>query len=221
VFGGIALTSLKQELIPSVQFPQVAIVSAYPGATPEVVSNDVSTKIEQGIQAVPDLKSTTATSSTGQSVVSAEFAYGSNLASAEDKIQTVVNALSLPDSVQTQIVTGSFDDLPVIQLAVSATGDQEQLVDRLNATAIPDLEKLDGVREADVYGNPGRRVVITPGARADRDLGRPRRQRHAHPRRDDHPGRLDPVGADRRADRLPRRHRGAAAHRRDERDDDR
>ncbi|MBF4582875.1 efflux RND transporter permease subunit [Curtobacterium sp. VKM Ac-2865] len=165
VFGGIALSSLKQELIPSVQFPQIAIVSAYPGATPQVVSNDVSTKIEQGIQAVPDLKSTSATSSTGQSVVSAEFDYGSNLASAEDKIQTVVNALSLPDSVQTQIVTGSFDDLPVLQLAVSAKGDQEQLVDRLNATAIPDLEKLDGVREADVFGNPGRRVVITP----DRD----------------------------------------------------
>ena len=162
VFGGIALTSLKQELIPSVQFPQVAIVSAYPGATPEVVSNDVSTKIEQAIQVVPNLESTTATSSTGQSVVSASFDYGSNLASAEDKIQTAVNALSLPDTVQTQIVTGSFDDLPVLQLAVTGKGDQEQLVDRLNATAIPDLEKLDGVRQADVFGNPGRRVVITP-----------------------------------------------------------
>ena len=163
IFGGIALTNLKQELIPSVEFPQVAIVSAYPGATPEVVSNDVSTKIEQGIQAVPDLKSTTATASTGQSVVSAEFDYGSNLASAEDKIQTVVNALSLPDTVQTQIVTGSFDDIPVLQLAVSDPGaNQETLVDTLNQTAIPDLEKLDGVRAADVYGNPGRRVVITP-----------------------------------------------------------
>ncbi|PZF57805.1 AcrB/AcrD/AcrF family protein [Curtobacterium sp. MCSS17_008] len=162
VFGGVALTNLKQELIPSVQFPQVAIVSAYPGATPEVVSNDVSTKIEQAIQVVPDLESTSATSSTGQSVVSASFDYGSNLASAEDKIQTAVNALSLPDTVQTQIVTGSFDDLPVLQLAVTASGNQEQLVDRLNATAVPDLEKLDGVRQADVFGNPGRRVVITP-----------------------------------------------------------
>ncbi|WP_182067202.1 efflux RND transporter permease subunit [Curtobacterium sp. ME12] len=162
VFGGIALSSLKQELIPSVEFPQVAIVSAYPGATPEVVSNDVSTKIEQAIQVVPDLESTSATSSTGQSVVSASFQYGSNLASAEDKIQTAVNALSLPDSVQTQIVTGSFDDLPVLQVAVSASGNQEQLVDRLRASAIPDLEKLDGVRQADVFGNPGRRVVITP-----------------------------------------------------------
>ncbi|MCA5923730.1 efflux RND transporter permease subunit [Curtobacterium oceanosedimentum] len=162
VFGGISLTSLKQELIPSVEFPQVAIVSAYPGATPEVVSNDVSTAIEQAIQVVPDLESTSATSSTGQSVVSASFQYGSNLASAEDKIQTAVNALSLPDSVQTQIVTGSFDDLPVLQVAVSASGNQEQLVDRLQASAIPDLEKLDGVRQADVFGNPGRRVVITP-----------------------------------------------------------
>ncbi|PZE32429.1 AcrB/AcrD/AcrF family protein [Curtobacterium sp. MCSS17_006] len=162
VFGGIALSSLKQELIPSVEFPQVAIVSAYPGATPEVVSNDVSTEIEQAIQVVPDLESTSATSSTGQSVVSASFQYGSNLASAEDKIQTAVNALSLPDSVQTQIVTGSFDDLPVLQVAVSASGNQEQLVDRLQASAIPDLEKLDGVRQADVFGNPGRRVVITP-----------------------------------------------------------
>ncbi|MBT1684731.1 efflux RND transporter permease subunit [Curtobacterium flaccumfaciens] len=162
VFGGIALSSLKQELIPSVEFPQVAIVSAYPGATPEVVSNDVSTKIEQAIQVVPDLESTSATSSTGQSVVSASFQYGSNLASAEDKIQTAVNALSLPDSVQTQIVTGSFDDLPVLQVAVSASGNQEQLVDRLQASAISDLEKLDGVRQADVFGNPGRRVVITP-----------------------------------------------------------
>ncbi|KTR54050.1 efflux RND transporter permease subunit [Curtobacterium oceanosedimentum] len=162
VFGGVALTNLKQELIPSVQFPQVAIVSAYPGATPEVVSNDVSTKIEQAVQVVPDLESTSATSSTGQSVVSASFDYGSNLASAEDKIQTAVNALSLPDTVQTQIVTGSFDDLPVLQLAVTASGNQEQLVDRLNATAVPDLEKLDGVRQADVFGNPGRRIVITP-----------------------------------------------------------
>jgi multidrug efflux pump subunit AcrB len=163
VFGVIALTNLKQELIPDIDFPEVAIVSAYPGATPQVVSNDVSTKIEQGIQAVPDLKQTTATSSTGQSVVTAEFDYGSNLASAEDKIQTVVNALDLPDTVQTQIVTGSFEDIPVIELAVSDPKvSDEVLADRLTTTAVPDLQKVDGVREADVYGNAGRRIVITP-----------------------------------------------------------
>ena len=67
IFGGIALTSLKQELAPSIQFPQLAIVTTYPGASPEVVNYDVSTPIETAIQGVTGLESTSTTSSTGVS----------------------------------------------------------------------------------------------------------------------------------------------------------
>ncbi|QNE44230.1 efflux RND transporter permease subunit [Frigoribacterium sp. NBH87] len=164
VFGGIALTSLKQELAPSVQFPQIAIVSSYPGATPEVVNDDVSTPIEQAVQIIPGLEGTTATSSTSQSTVSAEFTYGTDLNSAEQKIQSAINRLSLPDSVDTQVVTGSLDDLPVIQIAVTGydQADAQTLVDRLTTTTVPDLQKLDGVREASIYGDAGQRVTITP-----------------------------------------------------------
>jgi HAE1 family hydrophobic/amphiphilic exporter-1 len=167
VFGGIALTSLKQELAPNVQFPQIAIVSSYPGATPEVVNDDVSTPIEQAVQIIPGLEGTTATSSTSQSTVSAEFTYGTDLGAAEQKIQSAINRLTLPDSVDTQVVTGSLDDLPVIQIAVTgyASDDTQSLVDRLTGTTVPDLQKLDGVREASIYGDAGQRVVITP----DRD----------------------------------------------------
>ena len=41
IFGGIALTSLKQELAPSIEFPQLSIVSAYPGASPDIVTKSV------------------------------------------------------------------------------------------------------------------------------------------------------------------------------------
>ena len=41
LFGGIALTTLKQELIPSVAFPQVIVITQYPGAAPEIVEQDV------------------------------------------------------------------------------------------------------------------------------------------------------------------------------------
>ncbi|ROS60980.1 HAE1 family hydrophobic/amphiphilic exporter-1 [Frigoribacterium sp. PhB160] len=164
VFGGIALTSLKQELAPNVQFPQIAIVSSYPGATPEVVSDDVSTPIEQAVQIIPGLEGTTATSSTSQSTVSAEFTYGTDLNSAEQKIQSAINRLSLPDSVDTQVVTGSLDDLPIVQIAVTgySADDAQTLVDRLTTTTVPDLQKLDGVREASVYGDAGQRVTISP-----------------------------------------------------------
>jgi HAE1 family hydrophobic/amphiphilic exporter-1 len=167
VFGGVALTSLKQELAPNVQFPQIAIVSSYPGATPEVVNDDVSTPIEQAVQIIPGLEGTTATSSTSTSTVSAEFTYGTDLDNAEQKIQSAINRLTLPDAVDTQVVTGSLDDLPIIQIAVTGYDDSEaqQLVDRLTNTTVPDLQKLDGVREASIYGDAGQRVTITP----DRD----------------------------------------------------
>jgi len=164
VFGGIALTSLKQELAPNVQFPQIAIVSSYPGATPEVVNEDVSTPIEQAVQIIPGLEGTSATSSTSQSTVSAEFTYGTDLDSAEQKIQSAINRLTLPDSVDTQVVTGSLDDLPVIQIAVTGydAANSQTLVDRLTNVSVPDLQKLDGVREASIYGDAGQRVTISP-----------------------------------------------------------
>ncbi|MET0354131.1 MAG: efflux RND transporter permease subunit, partial [Plantibacter flavus] len=68
VFGVLAVGGLKQELIPSVQFPQLAIITSYPGAAPEVVNDDVSTPIETAIQGVPGIESTSATSSTNSSL---------------------------------------------------------------------------------------------------------------------------------------------------------
>lgn len=39
VFGVITLGSLKQELIPSIEFPQITVVSAMPGASPRWSTN--------------------------------------------------------------------------------------------------------------------------------------------------------------------------------------
>jgi multidrug efflux pump subunit AcrB len=93
IFGGLALTSLKQELIPSIEFPQLVVVSTYPGASPEVVSNDVSVPIETAIQGVSGLESTSATSTTNASIIQASFTYGTNLATAEQKINQAINRI--------------------------------------------------------------------------------------------------------------------------------
>jgi HAE1 family hydrophobic/amphiphilic exporter-1 len=46
VFGVITMSSLKQELIPSIEFPQITVLSAMPGASPEVVDKQVSAPLE-------------------------------------------------------------------------------------------------------------------------------------------------------------------------------
>ncbi|MCK2026164.1 efflux RND transporter permease subunit [Microbacterium sp. SSW1-47] len=168
VFGGLALTNLKQELIPSLELPALVVMTTYPGASPEVVENDVSTPIESAIQGVPDLESTTATSTTNASIVQAMFAYGTNLATAEQKIQQAINRISsqLPEDVTPQVLSVSIDDFPVIQVAVTGFDDADNAQAQLESVAIPDLEDVDGVNAAEIVGGVGQRITITP------DVGR-------------------------------------------------
>ncbi|WP_157487702.1 efflux RND transporter permease subunit [Leifsonia sp. Root112D2] len=166
VFGGLALTNLKQELAPSIQFPQLAIVTNYPGASPEVVNNDVSTPVEAAIQGVPDLDSSSAVSSTNQSLITVKFTYGTNLATAEQKLDQAINRIksTLPDGVEPQVLSGSIDDLPVIQLAVTSTEDTKALGADLTRLALPDIKKITGVNDAQLVGQVGQRITITPDA---------------------------------------------------------
>ncbi|MGR4010427.1 efflux RND transporter permease subunit [Leucobacter sp. 1207-22] len=166
VFGTLSMGSLKQELMPSVQFPTVAVMTTYPGASPEVVNNDVSTPIETALRAVPNLETTQATSSTGSSVVLAQFEYGVDLASTEQKVERAVSRLAsvLPESTDSQVMSGSIDDFPVVQIAATpANGmDAEEAADLLQRIAVPALKDLSGVRDAQLLGALGDRISIVP-----------------------------------------------------------
>ena len=164
VFGGIALTSLKQELFPSVTLPQLTIISSYRGASPDVVEADVSTPIEAAIQGVDGLESTAATSGAGVSTVSASFTYGTDLARAEQKIQLALNRIDdqLPAAVDTQVVSFSLSDFPIVVLGVTSDLDAADLSAALRAQTIVDLSNLPGVGQATLSGASGQRVTITP-----------------------------------------------------------
>ena len=164
IFGGVALTNLKQELIPDVQFPQLAILTSYQGASPAVVEHDVSTPIETAIQGVPGLDQTSAVSSTNQSLVTAQFNYGTNLDTAEQKINQAINQISatLPSDVTPQVISASVNDLPVIQISATGPADTAKLGDDITRLVLPDIKKADGVDDAQLIGMAGKRVTITP-----------------------------------------------------------
>lgn len=164
IFGGISLTSLKQELAPSIEFPQLSIVSSYPGASPDIVNTDVSTPIETAIQGITGLESTSTTSSTGVSRVTASFTYGTDLAFAEQKLLSAVNRIGsqLPDDVDPQVLALSLDDFPVLQVAVTGVDDISALSDEIERTTLGEITDVDGVRDANLVGEVGQRVTITP-----------------------------------------------------------
>ncbi|MHC5797870.1 efflux RND transporter permease subunit [Lacisediminihabitans sp. FW035] len=166
IFGGIALTSFKQELIPSLSLPSVFIVTSYPGASPDVVNTDVSTPIESALQGIENLDSTTATSNTSASTVTASFAYGTDIATSEQKVQLALDRIKtrLPSSVTPQVITFSLSDFPVIQLAVTSDMDANALAAKLSSLTVTNLKQLEGVSDVSLLGAASQRVTITPDA---------------------------------------------------------
>ncbi|MEY3561473.1 MAG: hypothetical protein RL068_625, partial [Actinomycetota bacterium] len=163
-FGVLSLGSLKQELIPSIEIPSAAIVTSYPGASPEVVDQQVSTPIENAVLGLEDLESTTVTSSTGLSVIRVSFAFGTTTAEANERLNNALSKVSgsLPQDAEPQVLSGSFDSVPIIVLAVAANdGDNESIGESLEQNAPSLFQQVDGVRDVAVSGAVNKRINLT------------------------------------------------------------
>jgi len=164
VFGVVALTSLQQELIPSIQLPSVYVVTSDPGASPAVISQDISTPIESALQGIENLDSTTATSGPGTSTVTASFDYGTDIATYEQKVQVAVDRLTstLPSGVTPTVITFSTTDLPIISMAVTSNLNKHALAAQLSNLTLTNLKQLDGVSNVSLLGAATQRIEITP-----------------------------------------------------------
>ncbi|MHA7224197.1 efflux RND transporter permease subunit [Arthrobacter sp. RHLT1-20] len=164
VFGVITMSSLKQELIPSIEFPQITVITSMPGASPEVVDKQVSAPLETALNGVEGLESTSSTSRNGVSQISMVFTYGSNLDRARNQIDRAISNAkrALPADVQPQAIAGSISDFPIVFLAVSSDKPLSELNADLARLSVPRLQKLDGVRGADVTGGATQHIRILP-----------------------------------------------------------
>ena len=79
IAGVSAWGSLKQELLPDIEFPFITVVATYPGAGSSDVAEQVTKPIENAISGVPRLDNLQSTSSNSIALVVAQFTYGTNV----------------------------------------------------------------------------------------------------------------------------------------------
>lgn len=168
VFGVLSAGQLKRELIPSLELPVISVSTSYPGASPEVVDATVGEPLESALQAVEGLESSQSTSSASFNAVQLRFEYGTDLNRARSQVDRVVSNLApqLPEEAETTSFAGSVSDFPVVFLALSGDEDLNELRRRAEDVLAPRLQKLDGVRGAQVLGGTQEYVSVVPDAAA-------------------------------------------------------
>ncbi|MFF5249401.1 efflux RND transporter permease subunit [Streptosporangium sp. NPDC000095] len=163
-FGLFAIPSLKQQLLPSLSFPGAFVAAPYPGASPEIVEEQVTKPIENSFQGLEGVSEVTSTSREGMAQVQVAFEYGTDIDAAVAQMQQAISRIrtQLPEAVDPQVLSGGTDDIPVMQLAVGDGGDQRAMAERLERLVVPELRAVEGVREATVTGARDEVVTITP-----------------------------------------------------------
>jgi multidrug efflux pump subunit AcrB len=163
VFGVLATLNLKQELLPSIQVPTAIVTANYPGVSPQIIADDVSTPLERALTGVSGVTKVQSTSSNGIATITVEWEYGLDPDKVVADIRNAVDGIkpTLPDQVETDVITGRTDDIPVLLLAVASDAPLDQAGRRVENIAVPELSGIDGVRSVTVTGENTTQLLAT------------------------------------------------------------
>ena len=124
LFGLIALSGLKVNLLPDLSYPTLTVRTEYEGAAPLEMENLVSQPVEEAIGVVKNLRKIHSVSRTGQSDVILEFAWGTNMDQANLDVRDKLDILQLPLEAKKPVLlrfNPSTD--PIMRLSLTAGAD--------------------------------------------------------------------------------------------------
>jgi HAE1 family hydrophobic/amphiphilic exporter-1 len=178
LFGIFSLLSLPLELQPGGDRPEIMITTPYLGAAPVEVEDLVTRSIEEQMEQIQGVQEVSSISRAGLSIVTLEFAEGSNL---NDRMVDVINRLQQADTLpeeadesNVELVGGNSSPMMWIAMLPEAgfDSDPDHYRDLADEVIVPRLRQVDGVGQ---FISPGGRqreveVLVNPQALADRNL---------------------------------------------------
>jgi len=163
IAGLSAWGSLKQELLPDIDFPIITIVTPFPGAGSSDVTEQVTKPIENAVSGIPRLKLVQSTSSNSISLVIAQFSYGTNVKDTTAAITDAIAKANLPATASPTVQALNINASPVVvsSIASTGTGGLAGVADIARLEIVPELEGIDGVARVDLTGGLEQRLFVT------------------------------------------------------------
>ena len=170
VLGGLAITKLPVAQYPSVAPPSIIVSVAYPGASAQVLEDSVLAVIEQELNGAPGMIYMESTAqANGSGSITATFETGTNLDLSQVEVQNRISraAPRLPSAVVqlgVRIDKARSNFLLFVSMTSSNAGDDAiSLGDYIARTIQPELQRVPGVGQAQLFGSErAMRIWIDP-----------------------------------------------------------
>jgi len=159
--GIYASLDLPLDLFPEINPPVLFIFTDYSSAGPEEIEKLITRPLESALGNVENIEKITSASSEGNSQITVEFTYGTNMAEAANDVRDKLEFIKqyLPDDADPPMIF-KFDPsmIPIMYLAVTGNRSPEELR-KIGVDIIqPRLEQVEGIAMASVIG--GRERII-------------------------------------------------------------
>ena len=170
VLGVFALPRLPVALLPNFTPPVVTVTVDYPNVGPEQMEALVTRPIENAVSRVNGIELINSSSQLGQSSVSAQFYYGTNLDTAAVDVQQQVDRIRSqlpndPNLQQPQIAKWDSNSLPVVRFYVTDPNiPLRDLGDLFTNQLSDEFASVDGVANVVVGQDQQRAFMIEPDA---------------------------------------------------------
>ncbi|HCQ66967.1 MAG TPA: nodulation protein NolG, partial [Rhodobacteraceae bacterium] len=164
VVGAFSYTRLPIEQLPDIDFPVVAVVQSYPGATPEAVESDIIEPIEDAVSTLAGIDRILSTARTGSALVIIIFELEVSSSEAAQDVRDKIAQIEalFPGNAEDPMIL-RFDpaELPVMSVGISSEtyeiGDLTTVTEDVIAKR---LANIRGVGRASVVGGRASEVHV-------------------------------------------------------------
>lgn len=163
--GGISFTGLGQLEFPEFTLKNALVITAYPGASPEQVEEEVTLRLEDAIQQMPQIKHITSINSAGLSQIEIEMKeqYDAKaLPQIWDELRRKVNdaVADLPLGAVMPQVIDDFSDVYGVLMNITGEGYSYRELKNYANYLRRELVLIEGVKKVSVVGDPQEQVVV-------------------------------------------------------------
>jgi multidrug efflux pump subunit AcrB len=168
IAGIMSFMNMDVQNDPDIEFPVVVVSISQPGAAPTEITTQITQKVESAIRSVQGVRNIDATSSEGNTTVSAEFEIGDDINAAVSEVKNAVDQIrsDLPDGIlEPQIFKVATSSDPIAYFAVEASDmTLEQLSWFVDDTVARRLLSVEGMASVSRNGGVNReiRIVLDP-----------------------------------------------------------
>ncbi len=161
--GFASYKNLNYELAPNFASPVFTVVTVYPGASPSEVENSLTKKLEDAMTSVEGIDNIRSFSHESVSIIVITLKLRTNIDDAILDAQRRIDAAGyqLPETALDPMVSKiSINDLPVMNIGVTATMPPTEFYDLVKYNIQPELAQIRGVGEIDIIGGDEREIRV-------------------------------------------------------------